>query len=211
MKYRILVTAGPTHEPIDRVRYLANRSSGAMGVAIADAGAGAGCAVTLLLGPGVRMASDAVCVKKFETTADLERLLDEYFVQCDVLVMAAAVADFRPRPRKLDEEKIERGEKLVLELESTPDLVAACAQRKRADQRVIAFALEEPAKLADRAKAKLARKRVDAIIANPLETMGADEINATIYTACGDAISPGAMSKVDFAAWLVKWIINQRG
>lgn len=215
MKKRMLVTAGPTHEPIDRVRYLANRSSGATGVAIAQAAARAGYEVMLLLGPAtateppeapeVKIAGD-IRVERFESTADLQRLLDEHFEECDVLVMAAAVADYRPRPRKL-EEKIERSATgLTLELESTPDLVAGCAKRKRADQRVIAFALEESAKLAERAKAKLARKGVDAIVANPLETMGAPGINATVYTADGAAHHAGAMSKGDFAAWLVGWI-----
>jgi len=213
MKKRMLVTAGPTFEAIDRVRYLANRSSGATGVAIAEAAACAGYDVTLLLGPSeppeVKIAGD-IRVERFESTADLQRLLDEHFGECDVLVMAAAVADYRPV--RVSDGKMERKTSggLTIELESTPDLVAGCAKRKRADQRVIAFALEEPAKLAERAKAKLARKAVDAIVANPLETMGAAEINATVYTADGEAHHAGAMNKRDFAAWLVGWITKNR-
>lgn len=210
MKNRILVTAGPTHEPIDQVRYLANRSSGALGAAIADAAAEAGCRVTLLLGPCAAQAQRAeVRVVRFETTADLERLLDEHFPSCDVLVMAAAVADYRPTPGSARSGKLERTDKgLVLELESTPDLVKRCAAGKCADQRVIAFALEEPAQLAQRAQAKMRRKGVDAIVANPLQTMGDPGITATVYTATGQALSPGNMPKRDFAAWLVRWIVS---
>lgn len=205
---RILITAGPTHEPIDAVRYLANRSSGAMGVALAEAARDAGHDVTLLLGPVSLQTPTGVVAFRFESTADLQNLLDAHFPACDVLIMAAAVADYRPRPAPgAGGRKIERrGEGLVLELESTPDLVARCAAAKRAEQVIVGFALEEPAALADRAKAKLSRKRLDAIIANPLRTMAAADIDATVYTAAGEARAPGPMSKADFAKWVMGWL-----
>jgi len=206
----ILITAGPTHEPIDAVRYLANRSSGAMGIALAEAARDAGHDVTLLLGPVSRDVPTAVAVVRFQSTQDLQNLLDEHFRACDVLIMAAAVADYRPRPRNSGQTKLERkGEGLTLELESTPDLVARCAASKRDDQTIIGFALEEPAALAARAQRKLKRKRLDAIIANPLKTMSAADIEATIYTAAGEKFEPGPMSKTDFAKWLVRWSLGQ--
>jgi phosphopantothenoylcysteine decarboxylase/phosphopantothenate--cysteine ligase len=202
---RILVTAGPTHEPIDAVRYLANRSGGSMGMAIADAAARAGHAVTLLLGPVALDPPPHVTTHRFVTTADLQRLLDEHFTAHDVLIMAAAVADYRLRSPAVG--KLERsGQPRTLELEPTPDLVAECARRKTGSQRVIGFALEQPDRLAARAPAKLRRKGLDAIIANPLDTMGAAEIDATVHTAAGQKIRPGRMPKPALAQWLIDWI-----
>jgi phosphopantothenoylcysteine decarboxylase/phosphopantothenate--cysteine ligase len=204
MAKRVLITAGPTHEPIDAVRYLANRSSGAMGLALAAAARDAGHAVTLLLGPTPRTPPVDVSVERYESSADLRDLLDAHFPRCDLLIMAAAVADYRPAARR--EGKLERsGERLVLELEPTEDLVARCAAGKRADQRIIGFALEEPARLADRAQAKLRRKGLDAIVANPLRTMGAADVEATVYTADGGVHEPGPMTKIVFANWLIAW------
>ncbi len=214
---KLLVTAGPTHEPVDAVRYLANRSSGRLGVEVAAAGRDGGWTVTLLLGPAPVEPPAGLRVRRFESTEDLRALLAEEFPNCDVLIMAAAVADYRPRRRA--EEKLPRSsESLLLELEPTPDLVAECAARKRAEQRIIGFALEEPKSLALRAREKLARKGLDAIVANPLETMGSDVIRATVYTASGEAVSPETFTaaatgnvpvtlrKADFARWLIGWL-----
>lgn len=210
---RFLITAGPTREPLDAVRFLSNRSSGAMGVALANAAAavpGAADEVTLLLGPVdsavVAGVSEAVGVERFETTADLEALLDGHFVGCDVLVMAAAVADYRLSGERTASRAGKRAREAswTLCLEATPDLVSGCAARKRADQRVVAFALEEPAKLEERAAAKLKRKKVDAIVANPLATMDAGEVDALWLTASGKRASPGFMGKDAFAVWLVE-------
>ncbi|GAF70580.1 unnamed protein product [marine sediment metagenome] len=215
----MLITAGPTHEPIDAVRYVANRSSGRLGVCLAEAARDAGWEVTLLLGPVASAPPDGVRMLSFESTSDLAGLLGEHFPACDVLIMAAAVADYRPR--RPAEHKLPRtGKKLLLELEPTPDLVAACAARKRAGQRIIGFALEEPEVLAERAREKLRRKGLDAVVANPLQTMGAGEIRAVVYTAAGRTVTPPAarepgrggrgrpagLSKADFARWLIEWV-----
>ena len=203
---RLLITAGPTHEPIDDVRYLANRSTGRMGLALTGAAAAAGCDVTLLLGPVSLDAPPGVTVHRFETAADLARLLDEHFPACDVLIMAAAVADYTPQ--RVAGKLPRQDGKLVLELEPTADLVAACAARKMPRQRIIGFALEEPGQLDARAAAKLAGKRLDAIVANPLTTMGAADIEPTILTAAGDRLAPGPMTKPAFAAWLIRYIME---
>ncbi|MBK9119050.1 MAG: phosphopantothenoylcysteine decarboxylase [Phycisphaerales bacterium] len=204
----ILITAGPTHEPIDAVRYLANRSSGKLGVALAAASQAAGHVTTLLLGPVAVEPPVGVALHRFESTSDLAALLDGHFPACDVLIMAAAVADYRlARPTA---GKLPRSEgTLRLEFEPTPDLVAACAARRRPEQRIIGFALEEPGVLCKRAGEKLRSKGLAAMVANPLETMGAAGIQATVLTADGHVIEPAngaAMSKVEFSRWLIHWI-----
>lgn len=210
----LLITAGPTHEPIDAVRYIANRSSGRMGLALARAAVESGWDVTLLLGPvaGDPDIPEAVEVHRYESTADLATLLDSHFDKCDALVMAAAVADYRPAPGpgSRTDTKLQRGEKFSLELEPTPDLVAACAERARPDQRVIGFALESAEQLPERAPRKLARKGLFAIVANPLETIDSDTIDAVVTTSVGESHQPGPMPKSDFARWLVGWIASTR-
>jgi len=209
--HRYLITAGPTREPIDAVRYLANRSSGAMGIALAEAAVSAGHDVTLLLGPTERRPDPAaveqrrLIVEHFTTTAELARLLEAHFPRCEVLVMAAAVADYTPV--QTHAEKLPRGAAMTLPLQPTRDLVADCAATRRSEQRIVGFALEAPAHLHDRSRKKLTRKGLDAIVANPLDTMGQADVDATVYAAGGgQGVTPGAMSKPAFARWLVAWI-----
>jgi phosphopantothenoylcysteine decarboxylase/phosphopantothenate--cysteine ligase len=187
---RVLVTAGPTFEPIDSVRYIGNRSSGAMGIALAQAVAGLGHPCTLLLGPtSLTSLHSSIKVKRFRTTADLQRLLADEFPQCDVLVMAAAVADFRPR-RGSTAGKVPRSKTgLTLRLEPTPDLVAGVAATRRPDQTVVGFALEPKANLRRRAAWKLTRKGLDLIVANPLETMESRHIRAVVLSANGPVLT----------------------
>lgn len=200
----ILITAGPTREPIDEVRFISNRSSGRMGIALARAAADAGHAVTLLLGPVLAPTTlgERVQVIRFTTTAELEALLNDCFRGCDQLIMAAAVADYRVAHTAAG--KTKRQKRLKIELEGTPDLVAGVAKTKRPGQRVIAFALEEPHELEARAVAKMKRKGVDAIVANPLVTMDGDSISAVLLTADGQREEPGPMRKEAFAAWLIQ-------
>ena len=203
---KTLITAGPTREPIDTVRFISNRSSGRMGIALAEAAADAGHDVTLLLGPVMAPTTlgDRVKVVRFQTTAELQGLLDEYFRGCDQLIMAAAVADYRVA--EFTEGKTERKKHLQIELEGTPDLVAAIAKTKRDDQRVIAFALEEPHELETRAVAKMKRKGVDAIVANPLVTMEDDAVSGVLLHADGRRETPDGgmpLSKNAFARWLI--------
>ncbi|HVU63198.1 MAG TPA: phosphopantothenoylcysteine decarboxylase [Phycisphaerales bacterium] len=206
---RMLITAGPTHEPIDAVRYIANRSSGRLGIALADEAAARGWSVTLLLGPTSLTPKDSrVEVVRFRTTADLEGMLQGRFGGCDVLVMAAAVADYRPKAGAAGAGvagKISRKEGgLTLELESTPDLLGACGASRRAGQVLVGFALEPAARLLASAAAKLKRKGVDLIVANPLETMDAPEVDATVIGAGGVvAKTDGKMTKERFAGWLL--------
>lgn len=203
----LLVTAGPTHEPLDAVRYLANRSSGRLGIALAEhAAAALQWPTTLLLGPTPREPTHtAVNCTRFQTTADLQVLLQQHLPTCDLLVMAAAVADFRPKRAAAATEKVRRtGAGLSLELESTPDLLAMCSRMRHPGQTLIGFALEPREHMLASAREKLARKGVDAIVANPLETMDADSVEAVIVTADAERPTPGVMSKADFAPWLLE-------
>ena len=206
---RILVTAGPTREPIDAVRFISNRSSGKMGVAIAQAAVAAGHEVTLLLGPVPVLSSlhDSMRVYRFGSSAELKQLLEAHFPDCDVLVMAAAVADYRmqqPAEGKIRRKQgTGRDAELTLKLQPTPDLVRAVASTKRPGQKVVAFALEELGELEARAVAKMKRKGVDAVVANPLGTIDGGHVTAVWLLADGGRAEPGRMTKPDFAAWLV--------
>jgi len=211
---RLLITAGPTHEPIDAVRYIGNRSSGRLGIALADRAAGLGWTVKLLLGPtNLTPADSHIEVRRFRTTAELDALLRPAFSDCDVLIMAAAVADFRPRgtPAGLLG-KLRRGlEPVTLTLEPTRDLLAGVAAERRPDQTVVGFALEPAERLIDSAKDKLRRKGLDMIVANPLTTIESDTIDATIFTTDGSpALTPGSMTKTAFASVLLSAICAYR-
>jgi phosphopantothenoylcysteine decarboxylase/phosphopantothenate--cysteine ligase len=205
MPRRYLVTAGPTHEPIDAVRYIANRSSGRMGLALTQAALAQGHRVQLLLGPIETPPPDNVVVERFTTAADLRALLDFHQPQCDVLIMAAAVADYTPRIPHAGKQP--RGEEpWQIDLQPTDDLVTRCAARRSPGQIIVGFALEQEDRWLDRARAKLTRKSLDAIVANRLQTMGSSDIDAAVIDRSGAQTTPGAMPKTDFAAWLIEWI-----
>jgi len=172
---RIVVTAGATREPVDGVRFLGNRSSGKMGAAMAEAAIARGAEVTLLAGPGTPAVAGARRVD-FETAAELERALADLAPRVDAVVMAAAVADFRPRAPVAG--KLSRrtaGSEISLALEAVPDLLAGLARARRgARPYLVGFAAETAAgeALLERAGAKLREKRCDAIVANDVSARG---------------------------------------
>lgn len=204
----LLITAGPTHEPIDAVRFLGNRSSGRVGSALAKAAAARGWRVRLLIGPMTTPPeADGIEVIRFQSTSDLENLLTEHLDWCDALVMAAAVSDYRPKV-EVDAKtgKWRRGDGPVhLELVPTPDLLAGCARNRCEHQTLVGFALEPRNRLTASARAKLERKDIDYIVANPLETMDSGSIAATLFRRGGEAVSStdGEISKTEFAEWLL--------
>jgi phosphopantothenoylcysteine decarboxylase / phosphopantothenate---cysteine ligase len=162
---RVLVTAGGTREPIDPVRFIGNRSSGRMGLALAEAAAKRGAEVTLIAANVSRPLPAAIEAVRVETTADLARAVGERFPHCHVLLMAAAPADFRPAETTAT--KISRtGTAPELRLEPTEDVLAGVASARRDDQTLIGFAAETGADAIDRARLKLDRKAVDAIVFN---------------------------------------------
>ena len=164
---RVLVTAGGTREPIDPVRFIGNRSSGRMGIALAAAAARRGAQVTLVAANvGVALPAGIETVR-VETTAELGLAVRERFDSAHVLLMAAAPADFRaaaPEEGKISRES--GGDGLELRLEATEDILAGVAARRRPDQTLVGFAAETGAQAIDRARAKLERKAVDAIVFN---------------------------------------------
>ena len=197
-----IVALGPTHEPLDEVRYLGNRSSGRMGLAIARALARSGCTVTVLAGPCRPDGLDSLPeVVRFRTAEDLRQRLADLWPEADLLVMAAAVADWRPASQSRGKRRRSDGA-LTLQLESVPEILGTLP--KRAGQFVIGFALEPADELIASAQAKVGRKRADCIVANPLETMDSDRISGQLVWADGRVESPGAdQSKESFAEWLV--------
>ncbi len=215
---RVLITAGPTHEPIDEVRFIGNRSSGRLGTELATEAARRGHRVTLLLGPVMMAMSDTRAkVKRFRTTAELQGLLDKEFPRCDVLIQAAAVADYTldrveaPGGVKLGGSggKLRRQKSgLVLHLKPTPDLLARCAEargRAGSGQLIVGFALEPAERMLSSAREKLTRKGVDAIVANELKTMDAKTIRAVVVMADGREVDTGkSIPKSRFAGWLLK-------
>ena len=159
---RVLVTAGGTREPIDPVRFLGNRSSGKMGHALADAASRRGAAVTLVT-TAQRESDPHVDVVRIETAEDMHDAVVSRFVDCDVVVMAAAVADFRPKATA--SEKLKKGDGVPeIVLEPTPDILASLASRK-SHQLLVGFAAETQ-DVREHAAVKLAAKRVDLMVAN---------------------------------------------
>src|SRR6188472_3340334 len=189
---RVVVTAGATREPVDSVRFLGNRSSGKMGAALAEAAIARGAEVTLLAGPETPAVSGARRID-FETAADLERALAEHAPPADVVVMAAAVADFRPRaPAAGKLSRRTAGTEISLALEAVPDLLAGLARARRGGRPyLIGFAAETVGgdALAERAAAKLREKRCDAIVANDVSArgigFGADDNQVTLLFGDG--------------------------
>lgn len=166
---RVLITAGGTREPVDSVRYVGNRSSGRMGLALAEAAVRRGAEVTLVLANVSLPVPDAARVVRVETAAQLAAVCSEEFSTCDVLLMAAAVADFRPA-RPADHKIKKTGPEALseIELEPTEDVLGKLAGQRRAEQVLVGFAAEHGAGAVDFGREKLARKGLDAIVINDI-------------------------------------------
>jgi phosphopantothenoylcysteine decarboxylase / phosphopantothenate---cysteine ligase len=200
---RVLVTAGGTREPIDSVRYVGNRSSGRMGLALAEEAARRGAEVTLVRANVSLPRPEGVREIAVETAAELEAAVREEFAGADVLLMAAAVGDFRPR--SADASKIAKTERrgLSLELEPTSDVLAGVAAERRDDQTLVGFAAEHGEGATDRGRAKLERKGLDAVVVNDISRtdigFDAERNEVTILTAAGERAVAMA-SKEEIAA-----------
>jgi phosphopantothenoylcysteine decarboxylase/phosphopantothenate--cysteine ligase len=163
---RVLVTAGGTREPIDPVRFIGNRSSGRMGLALATAAAARGAEVTLIAANVSLPLPGGARTIAVETTEELQKAVAAEFAAAGVLLMAAAPADFRAAHPGGEKISREGGSGLKLHLEPTPDILAAAAAERRDDQVLVGFAAETGAGAIERARAKLERKAVDAIVFN---------------------------------------------
>jgi len=180
---RVVVTAGGTHEPIDPVRFIGNRASGRMGYAIAAAARDRGASVTLISGPATAQPPAAVTLIRVETALDMQREVVSAIASADLLIMNAAVADFRPATAS--EHKIKKGddEELTIRLVRNPDILASIAHRR--DLVKIGFAAETH-DLLTYAREKLERKGLDMIVANEaVASIGAGDIQMILIDAQG--------------------------
>jgi phosphopantothenoylcysteine decarboxylase/phosphopantothenate--cysteine ligase len=210
---KVVVTAGPTHEAVDDVRYLGNRSSGKMGFALAATAAQLGAEVTLIAGP-VKLATPEGVARRVDVDSALQMqaaLADATGGGCDVVVMAAAVADFRPAERvtgKLDR-RSPGAEPQSLALVANPDLLAELGRKRTADQQatplLVGFAAEVQggAALETRARAKLKEKGCDVVIANDVGAAGlgfdSDRNAVTLVFASGPVLTLGPAAKLVLA------------
>jgi phosphopantothenoylcysteine decarboxylase/phosphopantothenate--cysteine ligase len=210
---RVLVTAGGTREPIDSVRFVGNRSSGRMGVAVAAEAARRGAEVTVIAANVGLDQPDGVRWIPVTTAAELDEAAHAEFPSCDVLVMAAAVSDFRPVAPLDQKIKKDGRDGLVLELESTADVLSSLAAVRKPSQTLIGFAAEHGGDPAELGRIKLERKRVDAVVVNDISDTAIGFESArnevTIVTAAGATRVPRA-SKAEVAAAIVDTVEQLR-
>ena len=199
---RVLVTAGPTREALDPVRYLSNRSSGRMGFALAEVGRDAGGRVTLVSGPVSLPAPPGVELVPVVTAEEMRREVLARLPETDALVLAAAVADYRvPNPER---HKIKRGDNphLILKLEANPDIAAEVGRRKKAGQVLVVFAAESRDLIAN-AKKKLIAKGADLVVANDISKADSgfeatrNRVTLIRRSAKGGAAKPEALPLMD--------------
>jgi phosphopantothenoylcysteine decarboxylase/phosphopantothenate--cysteine ligase len=197
----VLITAGPTCEDIDPVRFLTNRSSGKMGYALAEAAHRRGARVILVSGPTELKVPDGVDWIPVRTTAQMHDAVRSRMAEATMIVMAAAVADYKPATQH--EKKIKRSEStFTLELEPNPDILAELGRTRTGKQVLIGFAAETDA-VADNARGKLERKHADMIVANDVTQEGAgfdtDTNIVTLYCRDGQEIALPKLSKFEVA------------
>lgn len=198
---RVMVTAGPSRESLDPVRYISNRSSGKMGYAIAQAAQKRGAEVTLLSGPVAIEAPQGVKLVPFTTTQELLDRASELAQEQDLLIQAAAPADYRAKEIAPQKIKKQGGEPMTFTLVENPDVAATLGKAKRSGQVFVGFAAETNDVLAH-ARDKLARKNLDMIVANDVTRPGAgfdvDTNIVTLITKDGQEALP-MMSKAEVA------------
>jgi len=211
---RVLVTAGGTREPIDAVRFVGNRSSGRMGFALAEQAERRGADVTVVAANVALPRRGGITYVDVQTAAELAAACEERFEETDLLLMAAAVADYRPEHEhdgKL--KKDATGEELTLRLVRTTDVLAALAARRRPGQLLVGFAAEHGAGALAHARDKLERKGLDAVVVNDVSTPGiafdAPENEVTVLTNDGELPVPRA-SKADVATAILDAVLSRR-
>jgi phosphopantothenoylcysteine decarboxylase/phosphopantothenate--cysteine ligase len=211
---RVLVTAGGTREPIDTVRYIGNRSSGRMGFALATEAARRGAEVTVIAA-NVNLAAPAgVRVLPVQSAAELAQACEAHFDACEVLLMAAAVADFRPR--QAAETKLKKDQGIpVVELEPTPDVLSSLALRRAPGQLLIGFAAEHGDGALQYGRAKLTGKGLDAIVVNDISKPGigfdSEENEVSILTAEGAERHVVQTTKQQIASAVLDEVQSLRG
>ncbi|OYW20025.1 MAG: phosphopantothenoylcysteine decarboxylase [Sphingobacteriales bacterium 12-47-4] len=206
---KAIVTAGPTYEPLDPVRFIGNHSSGKMGVEIAKALYARGAAVTLVLGPSAQPSPSGIETIRVNSAQQMFDAVSDRFDQTDIAVMSAAVADYTPL--NTAPEKIKKsGDRLVLELQKTPDILRTMGERKK-NQVLIGFALETTNERAY-ALEKLRSKNADMIVLNSLRDEGAgfgkDTNKVTLFDKSGKEFDLALQSKQQVARHIVDTLIS---
>jgi phosphopantothenoylcysteine decarboxylase/phosphopantothenate--cysteine ligase len=196
---RVLITAGPTREPIDPVRFLSNYSTGAMGFALSQAALERGHEPVLVLGPTEEQPPVGVEVFAVETAIEMRDAVLALLPETDAILCAAAVCDYRPKERSA--RKLKRSGPLALELVENPD-VAAEAGARRGERPLAVFALETGDGLAN-ARSKLERKNATVCVLNGPEAVGADEADFTLVFRDGTTRALGVVSKDALATALL--------
>src|SRR5882724_2213047 len=207
----VVVTAGPTCEDLDSVRYLTNRSSGKMGYALAEAAVRRGARVVLISGPTRLDPPQGVEFISVRSTEQMHKAVVEHLPRATAVIMAAAVADYRPVTPET--KKMKRGDgHITLELEATPDILAGIA-RDKGGRIVVGFAAETD-HLAEHARAKLESKHADLIVANDVTAEGAgfdhDTNIITLYSRDGGETAFPRMPKIDAAHKILDRVLELR-
>ncbi len=209
---KMLVTAGPTYEKIDPVRFIGNYSTGKMGYAIAEEAASRGAEVVLVSGPvDIMPRHPAIHLVKVESAREMLAACEEHFPTADYAVMCAAVADYAPADCAATKIKREGNEPPVIHLVKNPDIAKTLGMKKRDGQKMVGFALETDHEF-DNAMSKLRSKNLDMIVLNSLRDKGAgfgtDTNKITIFTADGGETSFGLKSKREVAADIIDTLIT---
>jgi len=209
---RMLVTAGPTYEKIDPVRFIGNYSTGKMGYAIAEEAASRGAEVVLVSGPvDLTTRHPAIDLVKVESAREMLAACEERFGSVDYAVMCAAVADYAPADCAAKKIKREGNEPPVIHLVKNPDIAKTLGMKKRPGQKMVGFALETDHEF-DNAMTKLRSKNLDMIVLNSLRDKGAgfgtDTNKITIFTADGGETSFALKSKREVAADIIDTLIT---
>ena len=207
---KALVTAGPTYEAIDPVRFVGNHSSGKMGYALAEKLQKLGAAVTLISGPSSLEVPKYINYIPVVSAEEMLKACIQEFANADITVMSAAVADYRPK--SVAKEKIKKSDTdLILELEKTTDILSTLGHQKSKGQLLIGFALETTNEI-ENAKKKLAKKNLDLIVLNSLQDKGAgfagDQNKITILTQQGEQIHFELKSKTEVATDICEEILK---
>jgi phosphopantothenoylcysteine decarboxylase/phosphopantothenate--cysteine ligase len=208
---RVVITAGPTQEPIDAIRYIGNRSSGAMGIAVAAEAAARGAHVSLILGPGTLRPPAGVEVTRVQTAEEMRREVVEAAKTADVVVMAAAVADFRSKI--VEPGKLKKGLGVPdLVLESTPDILSELGSVRPEGQILVGFAAETSDVVAQ-GREKMNRKGVQLLVANEVGRegtgFGSETNTAAIVSTGDDGVALRSWTKTDLARALVDRIVSR--
>ncbi len=211
MRMRILISAGPTREKIDPVRYISNYSSGKMGYALAEAAKAAGHEVLVVSGPVSEPEPAGVAVKKVESAAEMSAEMKKNLPWADLVIMAAAVADYRPAEAQKQKMK-KTSDTLFLELERTEDILSSLSSMARPGQIIAGFAAETNDLLMN-ALEKLRTKKADWIIANDVgrsdRGFSSDNNAVTMLSHNGDKIEMPLASKRNIAAGIIAALVER--